>query len=65
MMTPKQRLWLYGIVTVALPILAIYGIVRQEDVDQWLLLASAILGVGGAITASANVPGVGRHRKEG
>ncbi|TWS27275.1 hypothetical protein FK530_19205 [Tsukamurella conjunctivitidis] len=52
-LTPDRRRWLYGILTVAAPILVVYGIVEQETVTLWLSLAATIL-IGG--TAALHTP---------
>lgn len=61
-LSEKNRSWLYGIVVAVLPILAVYGLVTQDQIGQWLTLAAALLGTASAGLAQANVPG-GKHRK--
>lgn len=50
-LTPAIRKYIYGIVTAALPLLVVYGVLDSNDVALWLALAAGILGTG---TAFAN-----------
>lgn len=52
----EKRKWVYGIIVAGLLVAAGYGIITQEHVELWLLLASAVLGLSGAGLASANLP---------
>lgn len=64
-MNPKVRQYLYGIVTAAVPVLIVYGIVDHHEVTLWLALAAAVLGTGTAVlhTNTKRDPDyVGRHR---
>jgi len=53
--TPQVRTYLYGVVSSALPLLVTAGFLAPADVQQWLLLAAALLGLGSNIMAVANV----------
>lgn len=53
-LTPQVRQWLYSIVTVAVPLLMVYGIVDAETAPLWLGLAAAVFGTGTAAVAVAN-----------
>lgn len=55
MLTPAVRTYIYGVVSAALPLLVGAGFLAPEDVQQWLLLAAAILGLGANVMAAANV----------
>lgn len=54
-LTPQVRTYLYGVVSAGLPLLVTAGFLAPEDVQQWLLLAAALLGLGSNILAAANV----------
>lgn len=55
MFTPQVRTYLYGVVSAGLPLLVTAGFLAPEDVQQWLLLSAALLGLGSNILAAANV----------
>lgn len=52
-LTPERRGWLYRIITAALAVALVYGLVDGRELDAWLPLVAAILGTG---TASAFTP---------
>jgi len=54
-LTPQVRTYLYGVVSAGLPLLVTAGFLAPEDVQQWLLLSAALLGMGSNILAAANV----------
>ena len=54
-LTPQVRTYIYGVISAALPLLVTAGVLAPEDMQQWLLLAAAILGLGSNILAAANV----------
>ena len=54
-LTPQVRAWLYGIITAAVPILTVYGIVDQTTAPLWISLAASVLGTA---TALAHTPRV-------
>lgn len=54
--SPKTRLYIYGVLGAAAPLLVAYGIVTDTEVALWLSLAGTILATGGLGLASANVP---------
>lgn len=54
--SPKSRLYVYGILGAAAPLLVAYGIVTEQEVALWLSLAGTILATGGLGIAAANVP---------
>lgn len=54
--SPKARLYVYGILGAAAPLLVAYGIVTEQEVALWLSLAGTILATGGLGIAAANVP---------
>lgn len=58
-LTPARRQWLYGIATIAVPILVIYGVVDANTAALWVALAAAVLGTGTATVA------VTQQRKDG
>lgn len=53
--TAQVRTYLYGVVSSALPLLVTAGFLAPADVQQWLLLAAALLGLGSNVMAVANV----------
>lgn len=54
--SPKNRLYVYGILGAAAPLLVAYGIVTDAEAALWLSLAGTILATGGLGIAAANVP---------
>lgn len=54
--SPKTRLYVYGVLGAAAPLLVAYGILTDTEVSLWLSLAGTILATGGLGIASANVP---------
>ena len=52
MPSPKARRWLYRIGIAGLGVLAAYGLVNEQEIAAWSLLAAALLGM-----ADANVSG--------
>jgi hypothetical protein len=54
-LTPQVRTYVYGVISAALPLLVTAGFLAPEDMQQWLLLSAAVLGLGSNILAAANV----------
>jgi len=52
-LTPAVRKWAYGIITAAVPLLVVYGIIEAATAPLWLALAASILGTA---TAFAHTP---------
>jgi hypothetical protein len=55
LLTPTVRLYLYGVISAALPLLVTAGVMAPEETKDWLFLAAAILGLGSNVLAAANV----------
>ena len=53
---PKVRRWAYGIITAAVPLLVVYGIIEAATAPLWLALAASVLGTA---TALAHTPSGG------
>ncbi|QIG57695.1 holin [Arthrobacter phage Shoya] len=51
---PEVRRYVYSIIAAAMPLLAFFGLVGPEDAQLWLLLAAALLGLGGGLLAIPN-----------
>lgn len=51
MPSPKTRRWLYRIGIAGLGVLAVYGLVNDQEIAAWSIMAAALLGL-----ADANVP---------
>lgn len=51
MPSPKVRRWLYRIGIAGLGVLAVYGIVNDQEIAAWSIMAAALLGM-----ADANIP---------
>jgi hypothetical protein len=49
--TPEQRRWIYGILLALAPIAVVYDIATTQQVNLWVGLAAAALGI-----AMNNVP---------
>lgn len=64
-LTPERRTWMYRVITALAPCLVALGVVAPPDVQVWLLLAAALLGVGGSGVAVANVSAGPRDRGRG
>ena len=54
--SPKTRLYVYGVLGAAAPLLVAYGIVSEQHIALWLSLGGTILATGGLGLAAANVP---------
>lgn len=52
----ETRRYLYGITAAAIPVLILFNIVAPSEVDVYLNLAAAVLGVGVPVLARANTP---------
>lgn len=52
-LTPQVRRWTYGIITAAVPLLVVYGVLEAETAPLWAALAASVLGTG---TALAHTP---------
>jgi hypothetical protein len=50
-----HRRWLYGITAALLAVLAVYGIVSEEQVPLWLALAGAVLGIASPAAALTHI----------
>lgn len=55
-LTPQVRKWAYGIITAAVPLLVVYGIIEASTAPLWLALAASVLGTA---TALAHTPSGG------
>ena len=55
-LTPAVRRWAYGVITAAVPLLVIYGVIESETAPLWLALAASVLGTA---TALAHTPSGG------
>lgn len=55
-LTPQVRRWAYGIITAAVPLLVVYGIIEAATAPLWLALAASVLGTA---TALAHTPAGG------
>ena len=51
---PEVRRYIYGVIAAAMPLLAFFGLVGPKDSVLWLLLAAAVLGLGGGLLAIPN-----------
>lgn len=60
--SPATRQYLYRVVLAVVPLLVIGGILAPAQVDLWLALAAAVLGVGGAGLANTALK---RQRENG
>ncbi|MEW1813286.1 hypothetical protein AB0284_21595 [Pseudarthrobacter phenanthrenivorans] len=53
---PIIRKYLYGVVLAMIPVLVAFGFISPEQVQLWLNLAAAVLGLGTTVLATANTP---------
>lgn len=61
-LTPKVRVWMYGVLTCAVPLLIAYGVLDEQTAALWVALGSAVLGLGTAYMHTPTTqPGVGRQ----
>lgn len=51
----RNRKWLYAVTAAVLGVLAMYGIVSEEQVPLWLSLAGAVLGIASPAVALGHV----------
>lgn len=52
-LTPAVRGWLYTVLTAAIPLLIVYGIIEDTHAPLWVALAGAVLGTS---TAALHTP---------
>jgi hypothetical protein len=50
---PRVRRWAYGVSAAGLAVLAVYGVLDDEQLVVWSLLGSALLGVAAGNTPSS------------
>lgn len=53
---PQTRKYVYGIVAAVIPLLVIFGVVAEDQVQLYLTLAAAVLGFGSSALAAPNTP---------
>jgi hypothetical protein len=53
---PTIRKYLYGVVLAMIPVLVAFGLISPDQVQLWLNLAAAVLGLGTTVLAAANTP---------
>ena len=53
---PLIRRYIYGVVLAFIPILVGFGVISPEQVQLWLNLAAAVLGLGATALALPNTP---------
>ncbi len=53
--TPENRLYIYGIVTAAIPLLITLGFLSEGISQQVMLIAAAVLGIASPRLAAKNV----------
>lgn len=63
MPSPNVRDHIYKVVAAGMPLLALYGVVGEGEIQPWLLLTAAVLGTGAGALASANTDKPGPHDK--
>ena len=52
----EVRRYLYGVVAAGIPVLMLFKLVAPDEVDVYLNLAAAVLGLGGGGLALTNTP---------
>lgn len=62
--TPTVRLYLYGVISAALPLLVTAGVLASDAMKDWLFLAAAILGLGSNVMAAANVKPISKEPEQ-
>lgn len=53
---PAVRRYIYGVVVALIPVLVGFGLISPEQVQLWLNLAAAVLGLGATALALPNTP---------
>lgn len=48
-LTPTVRRWAYAVITAAVPLLVVYGLVEAATAPLWVALAASVLGTGTAL----------------
>lgn len=61
-LTPKRRVWLYGVVAALLAAAVVSKLIDPAVVPAWLAVAAAVLSIGGNATAAVKVA---QQRKDG
>lgn len=54
--SPQLRKYVYGLTVAAIPLLVVFGVIAEEQVQLWLALAAAALGFGSSALAAPNTP---------
>ncbi|MGC4964234.1 phage holin [Gordonia sp. DT101] len=54
--TPERRRWMYRLALAVVALLVTYGIVGAEQVDPWMTLVTALLGLP-LVTADKHIVG--------
>lgn len=59
---PEIRQYAYSVVVAAVPVLLLLGVIAPEDVEVWLRLVAAVLGLSTTVTAAVAIT---RQRRDG
>lgn len=64
MMHPTTRKWLYGVATAITLLMGAYGLLDEQLIAAWNMVAAAIFGVATINTKTNTTDGMPRHAKE-
>src|SRR5699024_11376921 len=64
MMHPTTRKWLYGVATAITLLMGAYGLLDEQLIAAWNMVAAAIFGVATINTNTNTTDGMPRHAKE-
>lgn len=63
-MNPTTRKWLYGVATAVTLLMGAYGLLDEQLISAWNMVAAAILGVATLNTKTTTTDGMPQHAKE-
>ena len=63
-MNPTTRKWLYGVATAITLLMGAYGLLDEQLIAAWNMVAAAIFGVATLNTKTTTTDGMPRHAKE-
>lgn len=64
MRNPKTRKWLYGVATAITLLLGAYGVLDEQLIAAWNMVAATVFGVATFNTKTTTADGMPRHAKE-
>ena len=63
MRNPATRKWLYGVATAVTLLFGAYGVLDEQLIAAWNMVAAAVFGVAALNTKTATTDGMPQHAK--